>query len=277
MNNLVKLHGAFLRGRGYSTRTIQAAMDCLDRIDRFCALGITRTSRMELESYFANEAWAAQTREVYFHHARKFFEWGTDEDVDLLESNPMARMARPLKGKRGVPRPLSAREVDVIVHAAVDPWRLAAVAALEAGLRCCEIAELRKEDVMADEVFVIGAKGGGLASVPGRAPLLLELVRDLPEGNVMESVGGRADPQWLSTRAAYYFQHTLGLSGVTMHRCRHTYARRLRDAGCDAFVIKRKMRHSSLTSTQIYVGASDDECRQAVQGLAPLSQIPVAC
>ena len=278
MNQLILLHAAYLRGRGYSKRTVEAAMQCLDRIDRHVRLGIARTSRTELEAYFGNPKWAPQTREVYFFHAAKFYAWATDDDIDLLDANPMERMQKPKKARRGSPRPLADREVEVILAAAADPFRLCAVIALEAGLRCCEIANLRKEDVTDEGVYILQGKGGGSDTVPGRTPLLLQLIDDYPAGNLVVHAGGRPEAQWISTRAAVPFQQRLGLAGVTMHRLRHTYGKRLRDAGCDAFVIKRKMRHSSLTSTEIYVGASDEECRQAVRGLAPLPyKIPVAC
>lgn len=278
MNQLILLHAAYLRSCGYSRRTIQAATQCLDRIDRHLKLGIAQTTRAELEAYFGNPDWAQQTREVYYFHAAKFYAWATDEDIDLIDANPMERMQKPKRAKRGVPRPVTDREVEVILAAGADPFRLCAIIALEAGLRCCEIANLRKEDITDEGVYIIEGKGGGSDSVPGRAAFLLEAVRDLPEGNLVEAVGGKADAQWISTRAGYHFQRQLGLRGVSMHRLRHTYGKRLRDAGCDAFVIQRKMRHSSLTSTQIYVGATDEECRQAVRGLAPLPyKIPVAC
>jgi len=278
MNQLIQLHAAYLRSCGYSRRTIEAATQCLDRIDRRLKLGIAQTTRAELELYFGNPKWAAQTREVYWFHAAKFYTWATDDDVDLIDVNPMERMQRPKRARRGVPRPITDREAEVILAAAADPFRLCAVIALEAGLRCCEIANLRKEDVTDEGVYILEGKGGGSDTVPGRTPLLLQLIDGYPLGNLVEHAGGKADAQWISTRAGWHFQRQLGLTGVSMHRLRHTYGKRLRDAGCDAFVIKRKMRHSSLTSTEIYVGASDEECRQAVRGLAPLPyKTPVAC
>lgn len=284
MHETIALHAAYLRRRGFSDTTITAAVSCLNRVDRQLRLGITQTNRNELELYLqgplddqGHAKWRPQTREVYFFHLAKYYSWATDEDVDLLSANPMYRMEKPKRAQRGRPRPLSNREVEVILAKAVNPFRLAAIIALETGLRCCEIAHLRKEDVGDEDVYILKAKGGASATVPGRPLVLLDTIRDFPDGNLVETAGGVADAGWISRRSATYFQRTLGLPGVSLHRARHTYAKRLRDAGCDAFVIKRNLRHASLTSTEIYVGATDDECRQAVRGLPTLLSNPESC
>jgi integrase len=187
----------------------------------------------------------------------------------------MATMKRP-RARRGSPRPLSARELEIVLTRAVQPYRMCALIAYEAGLRCCEIAGLHKADVGEDDVYIRKAKGGGSATVPGRPAMLIEAIRDLPDGLLVEAVGGVADARWISIRSAVYFRRSLGLPGVSMHRLRHSYAKRLRDAGHDLFVVQRQLRHQSVQSTQIYAGATDEECRQAVRGLTTpsyLSQI----
>jgi integrase len=275
MNDLIALHIAHLRSAGMSPRTTQAAVEVLGRLHDALQAGIESTSRAELEQYFGNEKWSTATRECYFNHALRFYRWATDEDVDLIDHNPMARMKRPI-ARKGEPRPLSDEQVQQILTRAVDPFRLCAVIALHSGLRCIELAGLHKADIGAEKIFIRRAKGGQSATVPSH-PELVDLVRDFPEGPVVASAGGHADARWISIRSAVYFSRSLGMKGVSLHRCRHTFASRLRDSGADAFVIKKALRHSSLTSTEIYVGASDQECRQAVRGLAPLFVTPVAC
>lgn len=266
MNELIQLHIAALRSRGLSKRTVGDARDLLVRLDAALQLGLAVTSRAEIEKFLGNEAWSDATRETYYGHASRFYNWATEEDVDLLDHNPMARMKRP-HARKGTPRPLSPRELEIVFTRAAEPYRLCAVIAYETGLRCCEIAGLRKADVGEEDVYIRKAKGGGSATVPGRPEGLLEAIRDLPEGLLVESVGGVADARWISIRSAVHFRRKLDLPGVSLHRLRHTYAKRLRDGGSDAFVLKRQLRHSSLTSTEIYAGATDEECRQAVRGL----------
>lgn len=277
MNDLIALHAAYLRASGMSRNTITAAVETLERLDRYLHLGIAHTTRAEIEKWLGNEHWKPATRGVYHHHAAKFYAWATDDDVDLIDINPMLRV-KPPRVRKGEPRPLSDGQIETLLSRAAMPYRLFALIALETGLRCCEMAELHKEDIGDRDVYVRRAKGGASATVPGRPELLIEAVRDLPHGLLAESAGGVADAQWISRRSAAHFHRSLHLPDVTLHRCRHTYARRLRDAGGDAFLIKRSLRHSSLASTQIYVGASEDECRQAVRGLPPLPyKNPVAC
>lgn len=277
MNELIALHMAHLRSAGMSPRTIEDATGLLQRLDRDLPMGIEHTYRAELESYFGNADWSEATRETYFNHARRFFVWAADEDVDLLDANPMARMRRP-HARKGEPRPLSPDEITAVLTRTRIEWiRVCFLIALGSGLRCCELAGLRREDVGEEKVFIRRAKGGGSASVPS-SPEILDAVRDFPRGSIVEHVGGKADARWISIRSAVYFNRTLGMKGVSLHRCRHTFAQRLRDGGADAFVIKKAMRHASLTSTEIYVGATEGECRQAVQGLTPLPFLaPASC
>lgn len=274
MNELIALHVAHLRSAGLSPRTIEDSAGFLQRLDRDLPLGIEHTYRAELEHYFGEgrtrrSRWSDSTRETYFNHGLRFFIWATDEDVDLLDENPMARMRRP-HARKGEPRPLEADEIAAVLERTAVPWiRTCFVIALGSGLRCCELAGLQREDVGEDRIFIRRAKGGGSAAVPS-SPEVLEAVRDFPRGSIVEYAGGVADARWISIRSAVYFNRKLGMKGVSLHRCRHTFAKRLRDGGADAFVIKKAMRHASLTSTEIYVGATDGECRQAVQGLTPL-------
>lgn len=272
MNDLIALHVAHLRSAGMSPRTCQDAGDFLHRLDRALDLGVAVTSRVELEGYLGNERWSDATRETYHNHAARFYTWATEPDVDLIDINPMENMHKP-HARKGVPRPVSSRELEIVLTRATQPFQLCAVIALETGLRCCEIAGLRKEDVGEEDVYVRRAKGGGSATVPGRPPALIEAIRGLPDGLLVEAVGGIADARWISIRSAVYFRRKLGLPGVCLHRLRHTYAKRLRDAGNDAFVIKRQLRHASLTSTEVYAGPTEEECRQAVRGLPTLPYI----
>lgn len=276
MKDLIRLHQAHLRACGMSPRTVEEAGGLLDRLDHALTMGLAATTRTELSAFLGNERWSANTRETYYGHAERFYRWATEPDVDLLDVNPMERMPRP-SGSKGTPRPLSPRELEIVLTRSEQPYRLIALIAVETGLRCCEIAGLRKADVGQEDVFVRRAKGGGPATVPGRPAALIEAIRHLPDGLLVESVGGVADARWISIRSALHFRRRLNLPGVSVHRLRHTYAKRLRDAGHDLFVLKRQLRHESVTSTEIYAGATDEECRQAVQGLAtPLFMAPVA-
>lgn len=277
MNQLIALHAAHLRATGMGERTIGAAVAALERLDRDLALGIAHASRAELEAWLGNPGWKPATRNVYHFHVSKFYTWATDEDVDLLDLNPVARIPRS-RARKGVPRPLTDGQVERILTSAAEPFRLFALIALETGLRCCEIAELHKADIGEDDVFVRRAKGGMSATVPGRPATLAAAIAHLLDGLIAETAGGVADAQWISKRSAGHFSRQLHMPGVGLHRCRHTFAERLRRAGGDAFLIKRSLRHASLASTQIYVGASDDECRRAVRGLTALPyKAPVAC
>jgi integrase len=124
-----------------------------------------------------------------------------------------------------------------------------------AGLRCCEIAPLRGDDITDRILTVQRGKGGRPREIPTHARIWAA-VADLPGGNLMEATGGRADPSWLS-RAARWRLRSLGVTEGGLHRWRHTCATRLLASGANIREVQELMGHESLASTQIYTDVSD--------------------
>jgi site-specific recombinase XerD len=60
-----------------------------------------------------------------------------------------------------------------------------------------------------------------------------------------------------------------------MHRLRHSFARRMRANGADPWTVKEALRHASIATTEIYLGATKEECANSVHAL-PLFRPPVA-
>lgn len=60
-----------------------------------------------------------------------------------------------------------------------------------------------------------------------------------------------------------------GISGVTWHTLRHTFASRLVSRGVDIVTVKELLGHSTVTVTMRYAHTNFDSKQEAVQKLAP--------
>ncbi len=60
---------------------------------------------------------------------------------------------------------------------------------------------------------------------------------------------------------------TAGIENLRFHDLRHTFATRLADAGTDAYTLMEIMGHADLKTTMIYVHASGEAGRRAVEKL----------
>jgi integrase len=277
MTDLIHAHCAWLRA-GASPRTIEAREYWLARAQADLPFGVVDAVQAELVAWIGREDWSMATREKAFYHLNAFFEWGVNPrnavnpDEPILADNPMIGMIRP-RAPKGEPNPISDEELEILLTRAREPYRTAVILAYGAGLRCSELSRIKREEINEERVRVKWGKGGRSANVP-TTEILWSHVRDFPSGRVIEHVGGVADGRKMSARASIYFSRTLRMPGVCLHRVRHKYAEDQRRGGADIATISRNLRHRHLSSTQIYAGASEAECRLAVQALRPSTPNP---
>lgn len=264
MTDLIPRYARYLTARGMSRRTVEARMEILRRADAQLPCGLEEAHEEELTDWLGRPALSVSSRCTYHFALLSFYQWGTRPSAQILEINPMAEVPAP-KSPRGRPRPLPDDIIDDVLARAVQPFHLHVVLALYAGLRCCEIAGLHREDITERLIDVRAAKGGS-PQVAFSHPEIWREVHDFPPGLLVEHAGGIADARWISIRTAVYFRRKLGYV-ISLHRFRHSLAKRLRDDGHDLFVIKKAMRHSTVRSTEIYAEAGDGEVATAVANL----------
>lgn len=263
----VSAHLEWCRAAGYSDNTVDDRRKLLVRIaSDLGPLAITDPD--QLTRWFAHDGWSAQTRATYQSHLRGYFEWAVR--AGRQPTNPMDRLQRPSVPKRA-PRPAHPSIFARIVAAATDPWRTAALLARYAGLRCCEIARLRREDVTEEDLVVVG-KGGRLDILPTH-PRIWAAVRSRPQGLLVTNRwGGAYPPDTLSNRFGEVMRG-LGYPGVTLHPLRHLYATtllRAREhggAGANLRVVQELCRHASPATTAVYTQVTDEERRTAIAAL----------
>jgi integrase len=142
---------------------------------------------------------------------------------------------------------------------APDRIRLMLWLAAHAGLRACEIAQLRVEHVQLDAVppviIVQESKGGGMSSV-AMSPTLVEMARELmPRSGFlfprMDGGAGPLPPHRVSQLVNQYLHRKHIVH--TLHTARHWYGTAFYKAsGRDLRATQEAMRHLSPVSTSLY-------------------------
>ena len=193
----------------------------------------------------------------------------------LAAEDPTADV-RPPSLPRRLPKALSLDRVERLLGAVTgdEPRALRDRALLEflygTGARISEAVGLAVDDLDTDVVTLRG-KGGKVRLVPigGYAHRALDayLVRArpalLPRGPALfvNARGGALSRQgaWTVLRAA---ATRAGLSGVSPHTLRHSFATHLLDGGADIRVVQELLGHASVTTTQVYTLVTVDRLRE---------------
>ena len=68
-------------------------------------------------------------------------------------------------------------------------------------------------------------------------------------------------------RAVSNFAHSAGLTGVSCHTLRHTFAKSLIDRGVSLEKVAALMGHASLNTTQLYILPGRSDLQRAVESL----------
>lgn len=261
MSDLIDAHLAHLRAAGRAATTITKRGELLRRVDRDLPLGIDQATVEELASWLAEHGRSAAGKHNYYWHLRGYYRWATDERNPHLDYDPSASLARP-RVPAGVPKPVTDDELDAALTRSEDPWHRLILLAAYAGLRCCELASVRRENVTEYDITIKG-KGGKTRRVP-TMPHVWKAVKDLPRGPL-----GPPNSNWVSRHALYHFAR-IGLEGVTMHRFRHWYATNLLRGGTDLLTVSKLLGHANTATTAVYCLITDEQRQIAVSALPVL-------
>ncbi|MGH3097035.1 MAG: site-specific tyrosine recombinase XerD [Streptosporangiales bacterium] len=205
----------------------------------------------------------------------------------LAESDP-AREVRPPALPKRLPKAIDVDAVESLLDAAGplgeaagadDPLRVRDRALLEVlygtGARISEAVGLDVDDVAGDkDTVLLRGKGGKERLVPmGRyaaeaveahlvraRPVLAARGRGMP-ALFVNARGGRLSRQsaWTVLQQA---AGRAGLSGVSPHTLRHSFATHLLDGGADIRVVQELLGHASVTTTQVYTLVTVDKLRE---------------
>lgn len=257
------LHG---KAAGHSERTVTARLATISRMGE--ALDARTCTTDDLVGWLAGIELARSSRATYRAHLRAFFAWM--EGTGRRSDNPAGKIPSA-KAPRGVPHPISPADLQLILTACSDPrakmTRAYVLLAAYAGLRVHEIAKVRGEDFVGDEIVVRGK--GGVASTVPIAPILAVLAESMPRKGywfASDSKTGHVSRVTVSQAITRAIRRA-GVSG-TPHGLRHHFGTQvLRGTGGDLRTTQRLLRHASPATTAIYTQVLDETAHRAVSSI----------
>lgn len=197
---------------------------------------------------------SARSRATYLSVTHSFFYFARTHGFCAVD--PTEFISRP-RTRRLVPRPIS--DADLEVALACAPPRMRAWLALGAyqGLRCVEIAGLRREDVMENRepamLLVSAAKGGRERLLPlnGEVASALHCYGMPAFGYVFRLSSGR--PLKAATVSAYIGRYLRGLGiAASAHQARHWFGSTLYQQTLDLRFTQEMLGHADPKSSAIY-------------------------
>lgn len=277
--------------RGLAPNTVEAYRRDLDRYGRWCTRnGIespAEVSEGSVADFAASLRWAgpdgpglsASSAARAVVSVRGFHRFAVEEGLTLVD--PSVAIRPPAMAKR-LPKALSYGDVvALLAHAGEHetPEGLRDVALLEflygTGTRISEAVDLVRDEVEIDaRTVVVTGKGSKQRKIPlgdfAARALDEYLVRARPalvsrgRGTPRVFVNARGGP--LSRQSAWGIlsraASRAGLSGVSPHTLRHSYATHLLERGADVRVVQELLGHASVTTTQIYTMVTVETLRE---------------
>ena len=218
----------------------------------------------------------------YVTHVHELFEWAIGEGI--REDNPAARLPVPPRRKR-LPRPMPEADLMRALESADPQVRIWLVLAGWAGLRACEIAYLRRENILdqvTPPVLLIASdatKGTRERVVPLSSFALAELAAcGLPASGYAFARRRGTGPNRPSrvSQACNACLHEAGIPG-TLHTLRHRFLTAMWRATKDLRLVQELAGHVSPATTALYTKVDQAATVAAVEtlgGPGPASQIP---
>lgn len=257
-----------LRIAGYRDQTIRTKRRMFALLQKH--LGdkpLEQATRYDLEAFLARPNLKAATRKAYRSHLRSYYRWCVEEGIrgdDPTYRIPSVRVAK------GLPRPIPTADLAIALQVAKPRMRAWLLLMSLAGLRCCEVARLRPDDIMRTPtgtvLFLRETKGGGQATVPAHEAILRQLAC-LP---IRNGAWWEVQPNQVSVDTAAYLR-SVGVN-ATAHQLRHWAGTSWYGIDHDILATQRLLRHVSVSNTQVY--ADVDPTRPAQ--VARLVAVPSA-
>lgn len=210
-----------------------------------------------LLEHLGNEDWGNSYRRAVRSTLRSFYGWM--HATGRVDSDPAAALPA-VQAPRGLPRPAPDDALAQSLLRADERTRRMILLAALAGLRCCEIATVRSDDVQ-------GPRGARTLTVRGKG----DRVREVPVTDELARMVADADGYLFPGQidghiSAAYVSKLISraLPGHTAHTLRHRFATKaLRGSGGNLIIVQRLLGHASVATTQVYTDVAADELRAA--------------
>lgn len=245
-----------------STQTPHDRRGILERMNRELPFGVGQVSAEDLATWLYRREWSTNTKATYYRCIKSFYAWATDPDDPWISGRNPAAKLEPVTTAKSVARACTDDQLAEVLAKAREPFRTWAIIAAYQGLRCVEIAGLDREHVTGSQLIVVRGKGGRPRAHDTDEAVWLA-VKDLPPGPIARRLdnGERASAHYVSAESRYHF-HRLGVP-ISLHRFRHWLGTSVQREYKDIRVTQEILGHSSLSSTQIYTQATDEQQRAA--------------
>lgn len=256
MTTLTQRWASHMRFSGAAETTIATRVRALRRLEREYG-DLTTLVRDDVTAFLAAYTHAS-SRSTNLSYVRCFYAWALDEG--LVPDDP-TRKVPSVKVPSGVPRPAAVSEVTAMLRSAAPRTRLFALLMAFCGLRCCEVARVRRSHVSraADGRWWLDiphSKGGHQQAVP------------IPEWVADELLAGE---EWsVSTqtvqRDVRQALRAVG-SAATPHQLRHYYGTSALNTTGDLRKVQQMMRHASPATTARYTLVASSELSAVAEAL----------
>jgi integrase/recombinase XerC len=257
VNDMMREYRLAMHRRGLFPRTINVRLGAVRELHHWAGgRSVLDVGAEDVERMLDTQHLSSDTRSQKLGMIHAFYAWAIRHGY--AESDPTVLIDRPRR-RPGLPRPIADDDLAAALDAA--PPLIGAWLCLGAfsGLRCQEIAGLRREDVIdarRPPVLVIRrGKGGRERVVPLHPTVLAALERyGMPGSGFLfpwhEGAGPPISPGALSKRANAYLRDR-GIESK-FHALRHYFATSVYQASLDLRLTQELLGHASPTTTAVY-------------------------
>lgn len=264
---------SYQRRRNLSPRTIQTRRAILEMMDREVQWHPLEATTERIEAWLDTHELAPQTRYAYIVQLAAFYRWALREK--LIQRDPTFDVVRP-KLPKVVARPLPAEDANAALEAATPRERAMLGLAVFGGLRVCEIASLRVEDIdwSRNVLLVAEGKGNKQRTVPLH-PVMVRLLTEhgLPRaGYLFPRTWPRRDGRPLkpNTVSAYLSRLLRSVDARgTAHKARTWYGTEIADKSeGDMAMVRDLLGHANFSALHHYVDYNKAKAQSVVQQLS---------
>jgi integrase/recombinase XerC len=255
--------------RGLRPATITTRRRILWSLERWLDHPIETVTADEIDRWLDSLKLSTRSRHTYLGAVASFFEFATRHGQ--VKRDPTTHMQRP-RLPRLVPRPAPAVDVEYAISQAEPMMAAWLCLAAYQGLRCMEIAFLRREDVLETHepplLIVADGKGGHQAvlTLNDRVELALRDYGMPRSGYLFKTRDGHPYSPATVSRYAGKFLRDVSVD-ATMHQLRHLFVSTVWARSKDMRVTQEAARHADPKTTAGYAAYDKDETVRVVRGL----------
>lgn len=267
---LIRRHIDWLRRTGATPATQNYREGVLLRLARDLGVPLQAATFDDLDRWQSELTVGISTIAGYTSHVRVFYRWLVENAY--IGADPTTRLPLP-KVPRRQARPVPDADLRVALECAPEPMRTWFILAAFMGLRAMEVAPIRG-DHFSEVDGRLYLDGVGKGQKPFRLPVPVEVVPILRPHLAKGSgplwrtgPGGRPTRPLDVTNQVGKFFRSIGM-GYTFHQLRHTFGTTMYRATRDLLLTQDVMRHSSPTTTRLYVETSSPEATAAMDRLS---------